>query len=338
MVTAILTITPVGCTPAPNMQSTSTPPYPQIQFPGQPADKGTAPAGQNRQPVILPHPETSGPWDNDVLVFRINPDNTVIRKAAFERAGVPTIIRMIDGKLIAAHQYFSADDPANFDKVAVRFSTDDGDTWTGPGVIHLSGLPDGMRFPFDPTLLLLPDGRIRLYFTSVQGRRFEEGIPAIYSAISANGIDYIFEPGIRFSIPGRPVIDCAAVLHQGSYHLFCPDNGVQNSPPPGPGTGYHAVSSDGLNFTRTDDVIIAGNRRWLGNAQSGRKIITFWGTAQNGMLWLANSTDGKAWTLLDIPAVYGMDPGAVASLKGGWIIVATGPPRPGTPSAQQQIR
>jgi hypothetical protein len=54
-----------------------------------------------------------------------------------------------------------------------------------------------MRFPFDPTLVPLPDGRIRLYFTSIHGRRLEEDIPAIYSAISADGIRYTFEPGRR---------------------------------------------------------------------------------------------------------------------------------------------
>lgn len=125
-----------------------------------------------------------------------------------------------------AHQHFPENDEGNFDKVAVRFSSDEGRTWTPAQVIQLDGFPEGMRFPFDPTLVPLPDGRIRLYFTSIHGRRLEEDIPAIYSAISADGVHYTFEPGIRFGIAGRLVIDCAVVLHQGVYHLFSPDNGV----------------------------------------------------------------------------------------------------------------
>ncbi|MCX6011990.1 MAG: sialidase family protein [Chloroflexi bacterium] len=134
-----------------------------------------------------PLPETAGPWDQDVLVFQLNADGTVIKTATFERAGVPTIIRMKDGRLIAAHQFFPANNPENFDKVAVHFSSDEGNTWTSPKVIQIVGLPEGMRFPFDPTLVALPDGKIRLYFTSLHGKQFNENMPGIYSAISKNG-------------------------------------------------------------------------------------------------------------------------------------------------------
>src|SRR5688572_14053023 len=137
-----------------------------------------------RGPALDARAGRPGPWDNDVLVYRVNADGTHAQVATFERAGVPTIARLAEGKLIAAHQHFPADFGSDFDKVAVRFSSDDGRTWTPAKVIELSGLPDGMRFPFDPTVVPLADGRIRLYFTSLRGRRFEENAPAIYSAIS----------------------------------------------------------------------------------------------------------------------------------------------------------
>ena len=110
--------------------------------------------------------------------------NGVRQLAVFPRAGVPTLARMKDGRLIAAHQHFPEDNDADFDKVAVHFSSDEGKSWTAAEVINLTGLPEGMRFPFDPTLVPLPDGRIRLYFTSLKGRRFEENRPAIFSAVS----------------------------------------------------------------------------------------------------------------------------------------------------------
>ena len=170
-------------------------------------------------------PPGGGPWNNDVLVYRVSPNGEVIQIATFERAGVPTIARMKDGRLVAAHQHFPDNNDADFDKVAVRFSPDDGRNWTAPQVIRLDGLPEGMRFPFDPTLVPLPDGRVRLYFTSNTSPDFRRSTPAIYSAISTDGIHFDFEPGVRFAIEDRIVIDCAVALHGGVFHLIVPDNG-----------------------------------------------------------------------------------------------------------------
>jgi hypothetical protein len=205
-----------------------------------------------------------------------------------------------------------------------------------------------MRFPFDPTLVVLADGRVRLYFTSLPGRRFEEATPAIYSAISTNGTDYSVEPGMRFGIEGRPVIDCAVVLHKGMFHLYSPDNGT-GGPPRGPGedgrrstdrprdgVGYHAVSKDGLQFKRVDDVQVEGRRRWLGNAQSDGKVIAFYGTDEGGV-WMATSADGEAWRVMKtLQGLRAADPGAVVLKDGSLLVVGTGPPRPGTPSSQRR--
>jgi len=292
----------------------------------------------------LPDRSRPGPWDNDIVVHRVARDGTSAPLFTFERAGVATVARLSDGRLIAAHQHFPESNDADFDKVAVRFSADEGRTWTAAAVIRLSGLDAGMRFPFDPTLVPLPDGRVRLYFTSVRrGGPPGEHLPAIYSAISTDGVAYAVEPGVRFSIDGRSVIDCAVVLHDGVFHLYAPDNGPGLPPgprPPGPGgaapqppalpppgIGYHATSVDGLRFSRGDDVRIEGRRRWLGNAQSDAGRITFFGTGEPG-LWVATSPDGVTWQLDQAPIrLQGADPGAVRLRDGAWLVVATGPPR-----------
>lgn len=295
----------------------------------------------------LPRPGTPGPWDQDVLVYHASSNGVVHKTATFERAGVPTIARLQDRRIVAAHQHFPENDPANFDKVAVRFSSDEGKTWSVPEVIRMKGLPEEMRFPFDPTLLPLPDGRIRLYFTSL--RKGRESVPAIHSGISSNAIDYEFEPGVRFGIEGRAVIDCAAVLHKGVFHLFAPDNGpLRRLGEPrertAPGGGYHAISTNGLDFKRAEDVHIEGRRRWLGNAQSDGKSITFFGTGDpapvgpglpRSSIWIASSSNGQTWTLEKSPAVMGGDP-AVRTKDDDLLIVITGGPRPGTASARRR--
>jgi len=242
---------------------------------------------------------------------------------------------------MAAHQHFPADNDKDFDKVAVRFSTDEGRAWSEPQVIQLAGLPEGMRFPFDPTLVALPEGGVRLYFTSLKGRRFEAYRPAIYSAISSNGIDFTFEPGTRFSVEGRPVIDCAVTLHEGVFHLFAPDNGAENAPGmrppdmgerPSEGKGYHATSTDGLNFKRHEDVRLDGAVRWLGNALSDGGSLRFFGTGGPNGAWSATSNNGHRWKVDEaFPAVPGADPGAVKLNDGGWLLAVTGPARRGRP-------
>jgi hypothetical protein len=288
-----------------------------------------------------PRQNQNGPWLRDVDVYRTSADGKVTGTHTFERAGVPTMARLKDGRIMAAFQHFPKDDERHFDRVAVSFSSDEGSTWSKPEPIAVEGMEQGLARPFDPTLVPLPDGRIRLYYTSNRSPRFEESTPAIYSAISKDGIHYQFEPGVRFAIEGRIVIDCAACLHNGTFHLIVPDNGTaadmrrseQSRQPPRGGTGYHAVSKDGLTFERVADVKLDGNIHWLGNMQSDGKTMTFIGTGdgappqangqRRGGIWMATSKEGITWTRMDTPNIPGADPGAVKLAVSSWLIVTT---------------
>lgn len=283
----------------------------------------------------------SGPWNNDVRIYRLAADGRAERLGVFERAGVPTIARLRDGRLLAAFQHFPVGAPDRFDKIAAAISSDEGRTWSSPETIRFAGLPEGMMRPFDPTLVALPDGRVRLYFTGNYHRRPEESAPAIYSAVSSNGVDFVVESGARFAVEGRVVVDCAVVLHQGVFHLYAPDNGAFSrrlSPSDSPrlGVGYHAISHDGLTFSRLPDVRVDGARRWLGNAGSIGRGLVFWGTedggppepgGRRGGLWRAVSRDGQSWTdVHSVDAVEGADPAAVPLRDGSWLLLVTSPP------------
>ncbi|HEY2574038.1 MAG TPA: sialidase family protein [Verrucomicrobiaceae bacterium] len=96
-------------------------------------------------PLTIDQPRTSpedrpGPWDQDVLVYRVLADGKIEPAITFERAGVPTMTRVKDGRLVAAYQNFPKDDPRNFDRVAVRFSSDDGKIWSEPQPIVVEGM------------------------------------------------------------------------------------------------------------------------------------------------------------------------------------------------------
>ena len=263
-----------------------------------------------------------------------------------------TLARLKDGRLFIAFQNFPENDQANFDKVAVSFSLDSGRNWTIPKTITVTGMDAGLQRPFDPTAVPLPDGRIRLYFTSSTSKDMRMGIPRIYSALSSDGVNYNFEPGVRFAVPSKIVIDSAVALHNGTFHLISPDNGdVKDLNGPGPGaglevirnTGYHAVSKDGLNFTRVGNVTLSNiANHWLGNlvidqdGEKGLRLLMF-GTGP-GVWPIASYDGGVTWTSAvenntrvnsnnNGPGFRfpGADPGAVKLEDGTWLISVTAP-------------
>lgn len=277
----------------------------------------------------------TGPWNRDVVVQRIRSGHRPVRLATFERAGVPTVARMADGRLVAAFQHFPEGDPKRFDRVAVAFSSDEGSTWTDPEPVVVEEFPEGMTRPFDPTLVPLPDGRIRMYFTSNRSRDFRRSPPAIHSAVSTQGVKFTYEPGVRFEAPGRIVIDCAVAVHRGVFHLVAPENGsveeftrgLHHGPLAGAGRGLHAVSRDGLNFDRVADLELPSRQdRWLGGMVSDGDRLLFFGTGPGP--WPRVSAEGEAWSgSAEVVRYHGDDPGAVRLKDGAWLVVLTGPNR-----------
>lgn len=307
---------------------------------GQPSDPGVqGPPAPGTAREGLPPPGTPGPWDNDLWIYRRDAAGTWTREGTWVGGGAATLARLPDNRLIAAYQWYPFDQPEAFDRIALVFSQDAGATWTEPQPVEIEGMPSEMRRPFDPSLLVLPDGRVRLYFTS----QTAGGAPAIYSAISEDGKFFAFEPGARFAPEGLRVMDCTVVLLDGTYHLFAP-----MTPQMERGVGRHATSTDGLTFEAQDDVVFEGLKRWLGCAVEEEGAIRFFGTDDDnplrvevpgigGRVWTGTSVDGKAWVFESFPTdVVMVDPAYVALDDGAALMVGTGEPRPDTPSARNK--
>jgi hypothetical protein len=285
-----------------------------------------------------------GPWDNALVVQRIAADGTAAMLATFGRADVASVARLQDGRLALAFQAFPADAAAHFNRVAVRLSADEGRTWTAPEPIAVAGMDAGLAPPFDPALVALPDGRVRMYFITHTGTDAAPGPTGVHSAVTTDGTHYAYEPGVRFTVPGRVVVDCAAGLHAGTFHLVVPDNGTpaefmgrraRGEPQPG-GNGYHATSTDGLAFTRAADLPLPSTRdRWWGNLCSDGARLLFFGTGPGP--WPMASADGMQWAPAPAPLpMPGVDPCAIRLRDGSWLVVATKvpatpPPAPAAP-------
>jgi hypothetical protein len=274
-----------------------------------------------------------------VVVQRVTADGTASTVATFGRADVSSIARLQDGRLAIACQAFPKIDRAHFNRIAVRFSSDDGRTWGEPKPIVVANMDVALAPPFDPALVVLPDGRVRLYFITHTGTDAAPGQTAVHSATSTDATHYDYEPGVRFTVPGRVVVDCAAALHEGVFHLVVPDNGTpaeflerrrRGEPQPG-GNGYHATSTDGLVFTRAADLPLSSTRdRWFGNLLSDGTQLLFFGSGPGP--WPMTSADGKRWapavTSMRMP---GVDPCALRLRDDSWLVVATREPTRGKP-------
>ncbi len=275
-----------------------------------------------------PRPPTPGPglspenapWNRDVVITR-STDGLAFGATTVlvERAGVPNVIRDTSGRLIAVFQWFPFDRREAFDRVAVAFSLDEGATWSAPFPLNVTGLPGELTRPFDPTIVELPDGRFRLYFTSNQ--RAPGASPAIYSAIgSAVDGSFAFEPGARFA-PSGGTVDASIVFFRGAWQLFSHTQQANT------GRGFHAASADGLTFAQEPDLAIGQGRQWIGNAVVSGDRLRYYGSGAGGV-WSATSADGSTWILEEGVRLNAGDPSAVVLGDGTVLLAAVGPVRP----------
>jgi hypothetical protein len=256
-----------------------------------------------------------GPWDNRLVVARSEDGLTFADTGVVvsEGGGVPDLMWDGQGRLVAVFQYFPEDSDEDFDRIAVAFSTDDGKTWAKPQPIEIEGLPaQGSRSPCDPDLVLLPDGRVRLYFTC-DFHAEERKWPRTLSAVSDDCVHFRLEEGERFADPPNPVLDPSAIRLGETWHLFIPRMA--------PGTpAYHLQSQDGLHFERLDDLQIPGIEL-RGNIVPAPGGYRFYGCGQPGVT-IAFSPDGSQWRLeaASIPWAIG-DPAVVRMNDGAYLMV-----------------
>jgi hypothetical protein len=137
-----------------------------------------------------------------------------------------------------------------------------GPVLTGPAL----GLPAGQGV-VQPTAAVLPDGRVRLYYSTLPPGPPTGGPVGIYSAISTDGVHFTPEPGQRFSSPNSAQIE---QLPDGRWRLYY----VQHDLATNAATGIaSAIGADGLSFAPEPGLRLA-------NPIPGAKILTCCGIVQ----------------------------------------------------------
>ncbi len=260
------------------------------------------------------YPNGSGTWNNQLWMAE-GPDGLNFGRPRHFTASAasPSLIKDAKGRLIAAFQWYPKDERNGYEQIGIRISTDDGKTWTETQAAQFKGHPSEHARPRNPTLALLDDGRIRLYY---RGSAPTGGGSATWSAISRDAVNYEREPGIRFTVERETVVDCTVGRIGKMWHLYAPVLLKD-------GRGYHAESADGLQFKRLPDVQMTDGRAWFGSAVSLPRGIRFYGTGRN--IWSAESLDGQNWELNYGDRAIGADPAVLKAADGRWLIVTSGP-------------
>ncbi|MBU3742523.1 MAG: T9SS type A sorting domain-containing protein [Candidatus Kapabacteria bacterium] len=270
--------------------------------------------------ALLRAQPTNGPWQSPLRMAWSSDGRTFSAPTMFQdSSGVPSAVLWKGDTLVCAFQWFRAPRTApTWDRVAVKFSYDAGLTWTEPTPIVIQGMPLQYQRPFDPTLAVVGD-TLRLYFSSSDGMP-SGGLSDIvntYSAISTDGVTYTFEPGARYDVVDRPIIDPAVVYFRGQWHYAAPRGAPQEG-------AHHAVSADGLLFTPQPPYPSDGQHNWTGNyCLVDDSTLRFYGSGPR--LWYAPSSDAASWQPYVDIGLQGGDPTVVRVRDDRWLIIYVGP-------------
>jgi len=152
----------------------------------------------------------------------------------------PTIVDLPDGKMRMYYKGANSQNPGPGQSIHKIYSaiSSDGLTFQKEGLRIDSETNGDNGWASVPDAMTLPDGRVRIYYVTASG--MEHGIG---SAISADGLDFAKEPGIR--VPN--LVDPALVRIADRYVLFAAS--IDERFAQVPKGIYYVESSDGLEFS-----------------------------------------------------------------------------------------
>lgn len=281
--------------PSPSPSPTDDTTLASLEFP--------ATRGQERPPPADAGP--LGPWSTRILLSTSTtgtyfPDGMQV----IDQGGVPSLLALPDGRLLA---YFVSWAQDNLMAVGVL----DGGVWRFYR-LDVSGQAS-LANAVDPSAVLLPDGRVRLFW--MQPVR-SPGQSQIYSATSAPGdalgIRFVIDDGTRLA-PGTMVYD-PTVAHCGGEWLMWVTEETRGT--------VTAQSSDGLSFR---EVVtppgLSGAFPWSASCLAdGRMRLLVSRDRSAGLPLVGSSTGFVADGPGLIPAAGLPDAGFARTVDGSWAL------------------
>lgn len=173
----------------------------------------------------------SGPWEHSVYRATSTDGLNFIKDTTllFFPASVPGAVKDTNETIFIYYVYMES--PSVNETLMVATSTD-GANFTAPQAINVTG--SSVIKKVDPNPVLLPDGRIRLYYLDLGTQPSKY----IHSAVSMDGFNFTEESGIRFTKDG--ITDPDVFMVNDSLWVMFVSMGT---------TLVRAISADGLTFT-----------------------------------------------------------------------------------------
>ncbi len=223
-----------------------------------------------------------GPWNENLIVSTTDPNkNNLFNKKNIlvKQAGVANFV-LVNNKPRLYFQWLptSKNLEKYFDHIAYM---DYENGWSEPQLISIPFSDKPHKYPVDPTVVSLKNGKFRLYFTTLDRKERTY----IASAISEDGINFSIEEGKRFRDKKLNLKDSAVVFYKGFWHVITPSHKAH-------GQGYYGISKDGINFERKNNVKVNTRGDWLGNFIIVDGKVFFFGTG-----FTASTLDFKTWKL-----------------------------------------
>jgi hypothetical protein len=281
--------------------------------------------------------QANPPWNNPLNIAWSSDGINFNTPSVFQdSSGVPSVIKWKGDTLVAAFQWFRQPNPSpTWDRVAVKFSYDNGLSWTQPTPIFVHGLPASYQRPFDPTLTVYTSDSLRIYFSSSIGIPMGglDSTVNTYSAKSSDGVNFYFESGERVDEPTNRVIDPAVIYFNTGWHYLSPVGAPQQG-------AYHYVSPDGLNFMPVSNIPSDNFHNWTGNYMvENNNELRFYGSGGN--IWYNHSPNGGTWSGYVNTNIQGGDPSVVKISNNNYLMVYVGQAYPThieeTPGCRQPI-
>lgn len=257
----------------------------------------------------------SGPWEGDLYIAYSEDGLTFENEKLFlPHAGVPHILQISDGDLIATFQYFSFVNEELFDVIAYVISKDNGKSWSDIKAIKFDGLSKTKDSPnpVDPTLMEIEDGTFRLYYTY---HAIGEKYPQFYSAVADSIEGKFVSQGACLEVD-KMILDPAVVFFNDKWHHYTTYHGEKEG---GKELNCHSTSNTGTEFTKQEDIAL--DMTMLGDVIEVDGKLRFYGTA-NGVK-SAISEDGYEWEMESGIRINGADPGVVKLDDGRFMIIYT---------------
>ena len=224
-----------------------------------------------------------GPWLTRIMLAT-STNGLDFKRRQFvlsDQAGVPNVV--VDHQGLARVYYVDFGN-GNVLACATQGKVGSLTNWTYRRVTIAGLSREHRNGPVDPAVVTLPGGRYRLYFMHASPA------PAVYSALSTNGFDFVQEPGLRMG-DNDAVFDPVVLRTKREWLLWC-----------GPDGRYTARSTNGLNFRASGQFRVDGARfmPWSGtplpNDAGYRLYGNFFGAGEwSGGVSSAFSSDGTNW-------------------------------------------